>query len=145
MRTSIPHIWLQSNQNAGNFPKSAYRQRGVPRLDRAVQGPAALDEEARVRFNASFADLPVGRQDTLLELIQQGDVRSPAWEAIPAKLFFKHRVMHDVTTSYFTHPTAWNEIGFGGPASPRGYVRLEANRRDPWEAEENHRVAQHAD
>ena len=33
-------------------------------------------------------------------------------------------------------PTAWNEIGFGGPASPRGYVRMGLDRRDPWEAVE---------
>ena len=33
-------------------------------------------------------------------------------------------------------PIAWNEIGFGGPASPRGYVRMDFNRRDPWEAVE---------
>ena len=33
-------------------------------------------------------------------------------------------------------PTAWNEIGFGGPASPRGYVRMDFDRRDPWEAAE---------
>ena len=41
-----------------------------------------------------------------------------------------------VTDAYYAHPTAWNEIGFGGPASPRGYVRLDKNRRDPWEAAE---------
>ena len=44
---------------------------------------------------------------------------------------------------YYAHPAAWSEIGFGGPASPRGYVRMQANRRDPWEAmeekEENER------
>ena len=33
-------------------------------------------------------------------------------------------------------PTAWSEIGWGGPASPRGYVRLDFNERDPWEAAE---------
>ena len=27
-------------------------------------------------------------------------------------------------------------MGFGGPASPRGYVRMELDRRDPWEAAE---------
>jgi hypothetical protein len=26
-------------------------------------------------------------------------------------------------------------VGFGGPASPRGYVRLGLNQRDPWEGE----------
>jgi len=34
------------------------------------------------------------------------------------------------------HPASWNEIGFGGPASPRGYVRMNFDRRDPWEAAE---------
>ena len=33
-------------------------------------------------------------------------------------------------------PTAWNEIGWGGPASPRGYVRMGYDERDPWEAAE---------
>jgi len=25
--------------------------------------------------------------------------------------------------AYYMQPTAWSEIGWGGPASPRGYVR----------------------
>jgi hypothetical protein len=44
--------------------------------------------------------------------------------------------MRDVLHAYYSHPTAWNEIGFGGPASPRGYVRMGYDRRDPWEAVE---------
>jgi hypothetical protein len=39
-------------------------------------------------------------------------------------------------SAYYGHPTAWSEIGFGGPASPRGYVRMNFDRRDPWEAAE---------
>jgi hypothetical protein len=37
---------------------------------------------------------------------------------------------------YYSHPAAWSEVGFGGPASPRGYVRIGFNTRDPWEAKE---------
>jgi hypothetical protein len=123
-----------------------YRRSSMPPLRQAWRcGLDALNDEARVRFGAEFADLSAGRQDTILEMLQQGDVRSPAWADVPAESFFKHRVLHDVTTSYFTHPTSWNEIGFGGPASPRGYVRLEADRRDSWEAEEDHRAVDHAD
>jgi hypothetical protein len=107
-----------------------YRPKELPPLQEAWRrGLLALDDEAKQRFGAPFTELPAGRQDTLLELVQKGDVRSSAWEEIPAKPFFKQRVLHDVTTSYFTHPTAWNEIGFGGPASPRGYVRLGADAR----------------
>jgi hypothetical protein len=45
-------------------------------------------------------------------------------------------VLSDVVSAYYSHPTAWNEIGWGGPASPRGYVRMDFNRRDAWEAAE---------
>ena len=44
-------------------------------------------------------------------------------------------IIVDVPALY-SHPKAWNEIGFGGPASPRGYVRLDGDRPDPWEAAE---------
>ena len=26
--------------------------------------------------------------------------------------------------AFYSHPWAWNEIGFGGPAYPQGYMRL---------------------
>ena len=43
---------------------------------------------------------------------------------------------HDIVRAYYAHPTAWSEIGWGGPASPRGYVRMGFDERDPWEAAE---------
>jgi len=33
-------------------------------------------------------------------------------------------VMRAVLAAFYSHPWAWNEIGFGGPAYPRGYMRL---------------------
>jgi hypothetical protein len=45
-------------------------------------------------------------------------------------------LLKTLVSIYYAHPEAWNEIGFGGPASPRGYARLGMDRRDPWEAEE---------
>ena len=29
-----------------------------------------------------------------------------------------------ILSAFYSHPWAWNEIGFGGPAYPRGYARL---------------------
>jgi hypothetical protein len=55
---------------------------------------------------------------------------------MPPRAFFRKRLLHDVVGAYYAHPAAWNEIGFGGPASPRGYVRTVYDRRDPWEAVE---------
>ena len=37
-------------------------------------------------------------------------------------------LVHDVCAVYYAHPWAWDEIGFGGPAYPRGYMRLERRR-----------------
>jgi hypothetical protein len=33
-------------------------------------------------------------------------------------------VMRYALTAFYSHPWAWNEIGFGGPAYPRGYMRM---------------------
>jgi hypothetical protein len=110
---------------------------GMPSMQECWrQGLRALDDEARRRFGARFRELPAGRQETVLELVQKGAVRSPEWEGVPPRQFFKGRLLPDIVTFYYGHPAGWNEIGFGGPASPRGYVRLGFNRRDPWEAVE---------
>ena len=39
-------------------------------------------------------------------------------------------------SAFYSHPWAWNEIGFGGPAYPRGYARIGAGQRENWEGDE---------
>jgi hypothetical protein len=69
----------------------------------------------------------------LLRAMDQGKMESPDWPPdVPSRSFMRH-VLRQIVEIYYAHPAAWSEIGFGGPASPRGYVRLAANRRDPWE------------
>ena len=41
--------------------------------------------------------------------------------------------MRAVLSAFYSHPWAWNEIGFGGPAYPRGYARLGVGQRESWE------------
>jgi len=57
------------------------------------------------------------------------------WGDMPVQCFFSELLLKDVLEIYYSHPAAWSEIGFGGPASPRGYVRTGFDERDPWEAE----------
>ncbi len=45
-------------------------------------------------------------------------------------------LVQDCVEAYYSHPFAWDEIGFGGPAYPRGYMRLERGEAEPWEVEE---------
>lgn len=104
--------------------------------DSWLLGLRGIDEESRYRFDAVFVDLPGKRQDDVLRRVQRGDVKGRAWQALPPQKFFTHRLLYDIVSVYYAHPAAWSEIGFGGPASPRGYLRLVANRIDPWEAVE---------
>ena len=45
-------------------------------------------------------------------------------------------LVQDAVDAYYAHPYAWDEIGFGGPAYPRAYMRLEHGEPEPWEVEE---------
>ena len=100
------------------------------------RGLAGLREAAHSRHGKSFEHLTGDEQDTLLKALEAGTLEASAFDSMPGTSFFQHRILPDVVTAYYAHPTAWSEIGYGGPASPRGYVRLGLDRRDPWEAAE---------
>jgi hypothetical protein len=122
---------MHKNQTDG------YRHAAMPPMGQAWRrGLAALEAEAATAHRARFHELPPDQQDALIEAMQEGDLRDPAWKGMPCRIFFQQRVLSDIVKSYYSHPTAWSEIGFGGPASPRGYVRMDFDRRDPWEAAE---------
>lgn len=118
--------------------RDGYRDARLPPIQQAWRiGVRATNAEAICRYGAPFDELDQMAQDAVLSFVQHGEVEEKkAWEDMPPALFFSKRVLHDLPAFYYAHPTAWNEIGFGGPASPRGYVRMNFNRRDPWEAAE---------
>ncbi|MGH8215373.1 MAG: gluconate 2-dehydrogenase subunit 3 family protein, partial [Rhodanobacteraceae bacterium] len=95
-----------------------------------------LEAASRARHQRRFHMLTAVFQDDLLKAMQDGKLDGAEWQDMPAGTFFSERLAHDILAAYYSHPTSWNEIGFGGPASPRGYVRMDFNRRDPWEAVE---------
>ncbi|MBV9252242.1 MAG: gluconate 2-dehydrogenase subunit 3 family protein [Acetobacteraceae bacterium] len=116
-----------------------FRNSRLPKMQEAWRrGLHAIEQEAQARHGAAFDQLAPQQQDALLQDMQKGELSGPAWGDMPCKLFFTERLLHDIIHAYYSHPTAWSEIGFGGPASPRGYVRMGFNRRDPWEAAEAH-------
>ncbi|PPQ25725.1 gluconate 2-dehydrogenase subunit 3 family protein [Rhodopila globiformis] len=118
--------------------QDGFRQAAMPRQQEAWRrGLAALDEAARQAHGGRrFHEITPAEQDALLRQAQRGELDGPAWGGMPSAAFFVDRVMHDILSAYYAHPTAWNEIGWGGPAGPRGYVRMGFDKRDPWEAAE---------
>jgi hypothetical protein len=116
--------------------RDGHRDHRLPPLREAWRkGLAGIDAEAHRRHGVGFAALNAAEKDGLLLSVQQGEVTGD-WGDMPPAVFFAKRLLFDIVTAYYAHPTAWNEIGFGGPASPRGYVRMDFDRRDPWEATE---------
>jgi hypothetical protein len=114
-----------------------WRDARMPALRDAWRiGLAALDAESRAAHGTIFAQLKLDQQMTLIAAMQHSELHDVAWQGMPPDLFFSERVLHDLYGAYYSHPSAWSEIGFGGPANPRGYVRLNMDRRDPWEAVE---------
>lgn len=117
--------------------RDGYRDARLPPLREAWRrGLAALDASAQARAGDPFHLLTAAARDALLKAMHDGELDGPEWGGMPSALFFRERVTHDILAAYYSHPTAWNEIGFGGPAAPRGYVRMYFNRRDPWDAAE---------
>src|SRR6185437_2926364 len=117
----VPFIDHKLHQNQGN----GYRYEGMPPMREAWrQGIRAIDAEARQRWGRVFRELPHNQQDAVLRAIQHGDALSDAWKGLPPKTFFGTELLHEAASIYYAHPAAWSEIGYGGPAAPRGYVRL---------------------
>ncbi len=126
---------------AGRIP--GYRFASMPPDGDAYRlGFEALGRMAQAATGCDFLGLDWDTQEVLLEALHDGRPWPGAedvWERMPVQRWWA-LVMGDVAAAYYAHPWAWDEIGFGGPAYPRGYTRLRGGEPEPWEAEER-RVA----
>jgi hypothetical protein len=96
-----------------------------------------LDEAAQA-FGAerfALADDPAQRE--VVTAFADGALSGGVWERLPAATAWRV-VMRAVLAAFYAHPWAWNEIGFPGPAYPRGHMRLAegAAGADPGEPRE---------
>lgn len=136
-RTTQVPITAMVDRKLAEDHRDGYRDARLPPLREAWRrGLAAVEAAAQARAGVGFHRLIASARDALLQDMQDGKLDGAEWGGMPSALFFRERVAHDILAAYYSHPTAWNEIGFGGPAAPRGYVRMYFNRRDPWEAAE---------
>jgi hypothetical protein len=115
-----------------------YRYENMP-ADREVYrlGQQAIDAESVKRHGGEFLLLPYHQQDLILKAIHDKKTRAAdeIWKRMAIGRFWQ-TLMQDALESYYSHPWAWDEIGFGGPAYPRAYTRLERGEPEPWEVEE---------
>jgi hypothetical protein len=98
-----------------------------------------LDEQARHHSYESFADAPLETQIGVVHRFSKGELHGGVWEQVNVSRAFSV-VMRYVAQAFYSHPWAWNEIGFGGPAYPRGYGAFGSphlGEKESWEADES--------
>jgi hypothetical protein len=96
----------------------------------------ALDADANEAHGVGFAGCTDNTRIALIQAVQ--DRGTKPWHGMPADHVWSLWTRY-ACTAFYAHPWAWNEMGFGGPACPRGYKNAGLRRREPWE------VADHAD
>ena len=96
---------------------------------------AFLDSDARERTGQPFALLTREQQAPLVQDVSEAD----RWHGLPGKQVWSLWTRY-ACSAFYSHPWAWNEIGFGGPAYPRGYKNSGLDAREPWEVAETHPV-----
>jgi hypothetical protein len=94
-----------------------------------------LDETAREHGATSYATGGEDLQHDIVGELADGKLSGGAWGEVNVSRAWSV-VMRGALSEFYSHPWAWNEIGFGGPAYPRGYMRRQvgARGRDPYEA-----------
>lgn len=115
-----------------------YRYEDMPPDPEAYRlGLQAIDDSAQAAFDRRFVDAAPSQQDRLLRSLHDGEplVEHAVWKRMPVKRFWM-LLLTDCLEAYYSHPYAWDEIGFGGPAYPRAYMRLENGQPETWEVEE---------
>lgn len=94
---------------------------------------AALDEEARQKTGRRFAELEPDDQAALVQDVQDC---TGEWHGLPAGHVWSLWTRY-ACTAFYSHPWAWNEIGFPGPAYPRGYLNLGIDAREKYEVRDS--------
>ena len=126
--------WI--DQRLAQGKTAGYRYETMPDDRQAYRlGLQGFSQTANHLFGKQFQDLSHKQQADVIKQVAEGSPPGEAWQQVPAEQFFQ-MLINNIISEYYAHPAAWSEIGFNGPASPRGHIRLKLGMRDSWEAEE---------
>jgi hypothetical protein len=87
-----------------------------------------IDADAGARCGTTFAAAPEKDQAALIQSVLDAD----RWHGLPAAHVWSLWTRYACTAVY-SHPSAWDEIGFPGPAYPRGYKNTGVGRLESFE------------
>ena len=124
------HEHRREGYRHADMPSDGQTWREVSRMLDAAAAERSADDLSAAEHGAGFAAVPADVQRELVGRFAAGELE---WDAFPVAKAWS-LVMRDVVSAFYSHPWAWNEIGFGGPAYPRGYARLGPGQREHWES-----------
>jgi hypothetical protein len=87
-----------------------------------------LDTDAQARCGTSFAGAPERDQVAIIQAVQD----SSEWHGMNAPRVWSLWTRYACTALY-SHSHAWSEMGFPGPAYPRGYKNAGVGKLEPFE------------
>ena len=91
-----------------------------------------VEQTAQAYYERPFGELDTDQIQHVLEAIRTASAPGEVWERLPSDRCWDV-LMRYACEAFYAHPWAWNEIGFGGPAYPRGYARLGLDMQEWWE------------
>ncbi len=83
---------------------------------------AGLQQTGQDRHGTPFAECSVTDQEAIVADLAEGSLSGGAWDELNVAQAWSV-CMRAILSGFYSHPWAWNEIGFGGPAYPRGFMR----------------------
>lgn len=96
---------------------------------RSLEG---LDDDAKGTFGRRFHQLSWDQQGELVQAVSDAE----DFHGMPASRVWSLWTRY-ACTAFYSHPWAWNEMGFGGPAYPRGYKNAGVDKLEGWEVRDH--------
>ena len=93
---------------------------------------AALDQDADELSGRPFARLDGRQQIRLVQRVQDLASDAKHWHDLPGEHVWSLWTRYGCA-AFYSHPWAWNEMGFPGPAYPRGYKNIGVDARERFE------------
>ena len=114
--------------------RDGYRYFDMPDDDETWRRIARGLDEAR------FVHLSAEEQVDFCHRFANGELFGGVWNTLNVSRAWSV-AMRYLLQAFYSHPWSWNEIGFGGPAYPRGYSRfgsphLQSAERETWEGKQ---------
>lgn len=135
-REVLHYVVSHMDRTLYQSPGEGQRKAGVPEASVLVRsGLHAVELGAELQYGTSFLKLDTPVQQKYLQQISESAAGPrQVWEAVPQAEWFR-KVLQGTIEAYCSHPKVWSEIGYAGPAYPRGYIRTQLGQLEPWEAQ----------